>query len=285
MELSIKATRTVKEGLRLEASLEITTAQAAEGLAEFFAPVIGPDETFDLTALFVLKNRKLRWSREQVVTADLAHREQVEILSELLTGRDALAKSLGGKLVDLRRVCLGLFDEEELIRLGLGGAVSQDPVVIHRQGQKAWLRFQNLEQLKTPKWLEVEVKVETLVSGLGTDVQALGEKLTEISKQQRRVEKAAAVRRKAAADFDRNHQLIGSSTETDYRMAGLDDEADRARSSRRRSREADDQEPFSTSGDEPSTEPAGETGDVPETEPVGEGEEPPAAVTDPPSAP
>ncbi|HEX9731026.1 MAG TPA: hypothetical protein VGG06_03460 [Thermoanaerobaculia bacterium] len=282
MELSIRATRTVRTGLDLEASLELTAVQAAEGLREFFAPVIGPDENFDLTALFVLKGRKLRHCREQVVAADLEHREQVEALTRLLTARDGLTTLLGSKLVDLRRVCLGLYDEDELLRLGLDGAVSQDPVTVYRQGQKAWARFKKpgLELKAPPAWLVVEVKTETLVEGLGNDVQSLGDTLTEISRQRRRVQKAAAARRKAAAEFDRCYQLIGSSTEKDYRMAGLDDEADRVRPSRRQSGEVEGEETLPESGSDPDAAPPEETGDVPGTDPAA-GEEPDAVPADP----
>lgn len=277
MDLSIKATRSVRTGLDLEASLELTAEHAAAGLAEFFAPVIEPDETFDLTTFFTLRNRKLRHSREQFATADLEHREQVEELTRLLLQRDALSSSLGGKLVNLRRVFLGLADEAQLVRFGLAGAVSQDPVTVYRQGQKAWTRFKKPDmELRSPEWMDVQIRTESLVEALGTDVQALSTVLIDISRQRRRVQEAAAARRKADEDFDRCYQLIGSSTEADYRMAGLEAEAERVRPSQRRGTEAESEEPVNQAGADPGTEPGGETGGVGVTEPPAEGETPDA---------
>lgn len=275
MNLSIKTTRSVRTGLDLEASLELTAEHAAAGLAEFFAPVIEPDETFDLTAFFTLRNRKLRHSREQFATADLEHREQTEELTRLIQQRDALAKSLGDKLVKLRRVCLGLTDEAQLVRFGLAGAVSQDPVIVYRQGQKVWTRFKKPDmEIRSPEWMDVQIRNESLVEALGTDVQALSTLLIDISRQRRRVQKAAAARRKADEDFDRCYQLIGGSTEADYRMAGLEADAERVRPLQRRGTEAEGEEP--AGGADPGTEPGGETGGVGVTEPPAEGETPDA---------
>jgi hypothetical protein len=277
----------VRTGLDLEASLEISAAHAAEGLAELFAPVIGPDESFDLTALFTLRNRKLRHCREQLAATDLEHRDQVEELTRLIHQRDALAKSLGDKLVNLRRVCLGLTDETELVRLGLAGAVSQDPVVVYRQGQKAWMRFQKPGlELRSPEWMDVRIRPETLVTALGTDVQELSTHLAEISRQRRRVQTAAAARRRADEDFDRCYQLIGRSTAADYRMAGLEAEAERVRPPRRRGgREVEDEEPVDETGDDSETEPDAGTGDVEPTGPDAGGETPGVSPPDDTQAP
>ncbi len=59
--------------------------------------------------------------------------------------------------------------------------------------------------------------------------------------------------------------LIGANTESAYRMAGLDAEAECARLPRRRTgREVEDEEPVVVTGDEPETETAEASGDVPE---------------------
>ncbi len=264
MDVSTMATTTVRKGLEFEASIEIVTPQAAEGLADFYAPVIKPDEAFDLTALFVLNGRKLRHCREQVVEADLEHRTQVETLTRLQGERDALTSSLGNRLVRIRRVCLGLYDEKELVRLGLDGTVSNNAVAVYRQGQKTWRRLlqSNLE-LKPPE-LEIEpMDLGPFIEALGSDVKSLGTLLLEIGKQRRKVQVAAAVKGKALAEFERCYVLIGANTESAYRMADLDAEAARARPTRRRGgREVEDEEPAIVTGDESEIETAEASGDV-----------------------
>jgi hypothetical protein len=105
--------------------------------------------------------------------------------------------------------------------------------------------------------------------------QELSTHLTEISRQRRRGQKAAAARRQADEDFDRCYQLIGRSTAADYHMAGLEAEAERVRPPRRRGgREVEDEEPVDETGDDSETEPDARTGDVEPTIRTPEGRRP-----------
>ena len=271
MKLSVQATRKEKLGLALESSLTINQPAAEEGLGIFFMPVAKPDQTIDLTTPFVLRRDKMRWCRERVTTADLAHQIELGKQAKLFKQRDELTRSLGVKLVKMRSTGSGLLDEGEFAEIGLVGPVSNDPTTVHRQGRKVLLGFaQKGQQLESPGWQAVGITAEPLIAGIATNVEALGKVLEAIAEQKRLVQGAAAARERAFAEFNTNYLLIGRWTEASLRMAGLDMEADRARPSVRRLTRSD-------SGEiEPEETQEVDSGEVTETvEETGDGETPP----------
>ena len=291
MELSVMATRSVKSGMPLEASLEVSLPEAGDRLRAFYAPVLKPDETIDLTSTLDLNLRKLRWCREQVIEADLNHQAALERLSELLHQRTDMTSTVGGKLVRLRRICLGLFDEEELLRLGLDGTVAQDSTLVYRQGQKVVWRFRQPDlELASSTLPQIKVEVSELAEALAGDVKSFGELLHEIDLQRRRVQRAAARKRQAIEDFDFNYLHVGRITESCYFMAGMDDEAQRARPSVRRSgrgQDAEEQPPEEEPqpDDAPAEDPppADDAEPEPDPGPSPDGETPPEPVGDLPA--
>lgn len=234
MDLSTMATNRWKDGRTLTTSLTISTAKATAGLDDFFAPVIGPEETLDLSMPLVLCERKLRWNRQQVEARDLEHRQQVEELSRLLTRRDKLTRSVAETLINTRRVCLGLYGDDELVALGLDGTVARDATNVLRQGRKAWLRLSQRGGMESPDWVDVEIDLGSLAQSLRRDTDVLDRLLDEIGEKRRLVEATASAKRAALRDFDLSYLLIARSAEAAYRMAGMDDEAERARPPRRR---------------------------------------------------
>ncbi len=210
--------------------------QAAVGLAEFFAPVTDPEEAVDFTAPLARYRRKMAHCREKVVEADYAHQDQLRIQAKLFRHRTELSSALSNKLVRLRRLCLGLLQDEELKEWGLDGAVAQDPVAVLRQGQKAQRNFQqpDLDEIESPEWMAIKVHAEPIVQALESNVRDLDLTIQEIARQRRRIEDAAAEKGQAFTEFDTNYLLIGRSTEACFRMGGMDEAADRARPSTRR---------------------------------------------------
>ncbi len=133
-------------------------------------------------------------------------------------------------------LCLGLLEDEELKEWGLDGAVAQDPVAVLRQGQKAQHNFEqpDLDEIESPEWMAIKVHAEPIVQALESNVKELDLTIQEIARQRRRIEEAAAEKGQAFKEFDKNYLLIGRSTEASFRMAGMDEAADRARPSTRR---------------------------------------------------
>ncbi len=132
MDLSLKATKLIKSGRDLEGTLSVNLDKLKDRMGEFFAPVIEPEESFDLSAQFVLHHRKMKHCRDRVAGADLDHQDEIKELSRLLRLRGATSQSLSGQLVSLRRACHGFVGDEKLDEWGLDGAVSQDAETIMR---------------------------------------------------------------------------------------------------------------------------------------------------------
>ena len=246
----------------MESTMTLNLPKAQTGLESFYSPVSAPGEGTDVMAPFVLQRQKMKWCREQVVETDIHHQVAVGKLLKFIKRRDSLTSSLGGKLVDVRRICLGLLEEDEFSEVGLDGAVSQDPVTVLRQGRKVRLAFgQPGLELTSPSWVKAKIEVDWMLDDLVENVDALDAMIDQVAMQNRIVQAAAAARRQAVEDFDENHLLVGRSVEACFRMAGMKEEADRVRmASRRPSRS--EEEPVLEAGpaEEPPAPPDGEAG-------------------------
>lgn len=270
MQLSRQATRKIKLGRAIEATMELNQTKARTGLESFFHPVARADEPVDLMAPIVMQREKMTWCRELVVETDLAHQLELGKLAKYIAQRNSLSSEVSKKLVRIRRVGRGLLGEDEFVETGLDGAVSQDPEVIARQGKKVTLAFaQPGLELESSAWVRAKIEVEDLLDGLDADVEALEAVLGKVSLHRRRVEDTAEEKRQALDGFNESYLLIGRSTEACFRMAGMPAAAERVRTATRRlASSEDDEEPAQEAGSSDAVEEheAGETSTAPDEE-------------------
>lgn len=221
-------TRRVKLATELEGALAVHGPAAAAGLDEFYAPVADDGTAVDAATHFELLRRKVAWWRERLTGLDLAHQEKLAELDEL-RGREAeLAKTVYGLLVNLRRTSRGLLEEGDLVTLGLAGTVAQDPVTVARQAEKVLQRFQAGEAaVRSPAWPEAREMLAAMAGRLGPELKALAKTTKALKGAQRKVESAAARKRRGIKEFDRQYLWIAKTAEMLFRMAGLEDVADR----------------------------------------------------------
>ena len=235
MKLSAMVTRRVKLAIELEGTLAVHAPAASAGLDEFFAPVEDDGTGFDAETYFDVLRRKVVWWRERLIHLDLTHQEELAERAEQRGREVELAKSLYGRLVNLRRVSHGLLEEDDLVTLGLAGTVSQDPVTVQRQAEKAWKRFQGDDpKVRSSRWPQVREKLTAMADDLGPDVKALAKTVKDLKRTRRKVESAASRKRQGIRDFDRHYFWIAKSAEVHLRMAGLEDAADHVKPQARR---------------------------------------------------
>lgn len=234
MKLSIMVTRRVKLSMELEGALAAHADEAIAGLGEFFLPVLD-DTPLDARTFFDGLRLKMAWWRGRLTDLDLALQEEVSERGRWRRREATQAKSLYDRLVNMRRTTRGLLTEQDLLSLGLAGTVAQDPVKVLRQSEKTWKRFQADDlKLESDEWPDVQATLTAMAAGLAPDVKALTKSVKEVRRARRKVESAAARKRQAIKDFDRQYLWIARTAEMLFRMAGLHEAADRVKPRARR---------------------------------------------------
>ncbi len=94
MDVSTMATTTVRKGLEFEASIEIVTPQAAEGLADFYAPVIKPEEA-RLSTMLTSRGSEASTLQPQIVDVSMSQSSPVwHVGGHRITDRQSLERVL-----------------------------------------------------------------------------------------------------------------------------------------------------------------------------------------------
>jgi hypothetical protein len=234
MKLSIMVTRRVKLAMELEGALAVNADEALVGLGEFFLPVLD-DTPLDARTFLDGLRLKMAWWRGWLCDLDLAHQETVSERQSWRRRETVQAKSLYDRLVNMRRTTRGLLTEQDLLTLGLAGTVAQEPVKVLRQSEKTWKRFHKDDlKIESEEWPEVRAPLTALASRLEPDVEGLTKSVKEVRRARRKVWSAAARKRQAIKDFDRQYLWIAKTVEMLFRMAGLDEAADRVKPRSRR---------------------------------------------------
>ncbi len=165
---------------------------------------------FDLTQLQQLLQRMVQASFERIVEADKAHVDQLTDAIAPRLERDGWMAKVRRKLIDIRRIALGLVDPKRVVEIvAIDGATAEEPELLWRQGEHT------LSRLRSPDFrlpavttqavsfdpLQLADELEPLVTGLRGSIAAvqLEERTAALSLQVK------------TEDMDEHDQLISAS--------------------------------------------------------------------------
>jgi hypothetical protein len=218
----------------LEETLTAATPEALAVLDELFAPVLAPGERPAVDLTLDLYRRKLVRSGENLETAEASLRVEAAHDVELCVRRDALAATLSRKLVHLYRTCRDRLDRQALALLGFDGHTPRRPQAVLEHSRGVATGLERLDQeLDSPEWEKLRSLLKDEARDLAPQIAELNRTILAVERQRQRAEEAAARRKEACDEFDRDYLAVGRVVEAILRMAGKHEEADRIHPSTR----------------------------------------------------
>lgn len=208
----------------------------ADALVERLAPAAGAETTALRKSVTVLGGSLLGWLSAQtdaMLAADAAHAAELGDDAALRAGRDAHAATVSQHLGALREVVRVYFGEASVAKLGLPGALPDDPSALHRLGGAvlAQLRDFTPPAPKLPSMKFVHAEWRAL---LEAPVAALGEALDAVALDRRENELTLTEKHRAIAAYDAAFRGTATALAGLFTAAGRDDLAARVRPSTRR---------------------------------------------------
>lgn len=235
-------TRRQKSAAEVEAAVASYAGKAQGALAEAFGRFLRPGETFpDLDLFQRLCQRALAERREELVRRDEDHLSELRDDPAARQRRDAAAQAVLAILVPIRDAFRAFFGPQgPATLLGLGGAMTRDPVVLARKGRRILdlFRSDSLE-LPAPRLSGLEIDVSGWVDDLEPPLIELESALRQVSRDRRRAETTLLAKQDAVTDHDASFGLVARFLEGLYRLGGLDEIASRVRPSSRRPGQTD----------------------------------------------
>jgi len=229
--------RRQKQARLLQSSVEIYGARAAQALGDTLHPFLEPgQEPVDVGTLLRQLVEGILEARDKLVRADETNIiEQGEDL-EPRRRRDALAKELAHRIGRLRATVENIFHRGATAEfLGIKGRTSQDPVRLHRQGQRIVATL-SAPDVSWPaaSFAGIAFTPSACAEALRPWVEALTQALRDITRARRNAEAALLKKNQALEHFDRTFLDSAQIIEGLFRMAGMEKVARRVRRPRPR---------------------------------------------------
>ena len=257
-------------------STRIQKPSVSGELAEIFRPVLPQGEGEsprmpDWDALQETHALLLETSAAEVRRTDQAHRLNKVRLSELRRGRRLLVAALKTRHRDLRSSFSGTYGKEALPLVGLDAPPERRFVAVREQQLEVLERMRDPQltsQLPAPRSGQAALDLTAIAGAMEAEILELEAAVAAIQRMRKRVDAALVVKRETLRQHRRLYVNVARIQESYYRLAGLDELADRIRSPELPRRKAEQEAP---------EEPPGEA-----NEDTGSAEEPPA---EPPVSP
>lgn len=216
-------------------ALETHGARLVEILGEQFAPFLGEGLAMPFeTQLELFKNR-LTHDRDELVEASRELRIESARETNIRSARDAEMKVVFNRVVRLRRLIQGAYDDEQLNDLGFTRQTSQLPAELLEQAVhlSRLLRAPDLE-LPSSAFGTFELDVPALTQEFEPAVGRLRQSMSDLARQVRLTEVAQLAKNGALEKYNSTFLWIARTVESLLRLAGLDEVAERVRPSSRR---------------------------------------------------
>lgn len=191
-------------------------------------------------------------------------------LSQLRGQRSDQSDELRGRYRNLGKSVEGSYGKKALSYFGLDGPAERAYTAVREQCANVATRMRRpdlLARLGGPLPGQIPLEFEVLADGLETAVQAFEKVTSDITEMQKVKDESLVAKNEALARQRRVLANVARVQEGYFRIAGLDDLADRIRVTipRRSAKKADDTTPEEPSDDAPAAEPA--TDDAPGAKP------------------
>jgi hypothetical protein len=242
MQPSKRVTDRARAAAAVETAALAHAAEAAAGLAEFFADALHPGERLpDFAAYFRLMARTVARRREALAAADDGHGARLAAGAGPRRRRDEAVAALREALVGARSAVVGFFGRGAIRPLlGLQGRVSEDPVALHGQAEQALqaLAAAGSRPLPPSRLPGIAWQPETWIAKVAPLHRALGEALAEVGRGRRQAESSHRAKTEALARFDRTVSRVALLVEAHLAAAGREGIAAKVRPRRHRRRKA-----------------------------------------------
>ncbi len=240
-------------------ALETHAPQMADVLGSKYSLHLDEGQVMPFDTQLQLFEKELIGLRDRLHKADRSNRTQKAQETESRARRDADVKQVNAKVIRVRRVFSGVYEDDQLAKIGLARRNARESDVL--QEQAAYLA-DNLEQsleLTGSQLGQFEVDPSIMAQVLKPSADQLRQSLSELHHEERQTEATQIAKNEAMEEFNHGFLWIARSVESLLQLAGLEEQAARVRPSSRRPGVTERLETSGTDGDEPVAE-----GDTPE---------------------
>lgn len=232
-----------KRSTLVSAAAETHAEAAAEAVAKELSPHLEKGEKMPDTALLLrLAGRLLASATGDLIAADEAHERELSDDAEPRQRRDELSEEVYDILVSVRDAVQGVYGAKAVEQLGLAGRTPRDPVLLARVCATV---IEQLGAVKLPKPRIEGSKVE--LKGYREKLTALHEGLTQaikdVARETREAEQTQAAKTAAFEAHQRQATGVAHLLTGVFRLAHLDELADRVRPTQRKSASEEEVEP------------------------------------------
>ncbi len=205
--------------------------------------VLNGEETLpDVPQLTALLGRLQAGGTQRLMAADKTHEEELAADYEPRQRRDEVGERVHKKLVEVRRIAIGVFGPERSAEI-LGTPGSTAPAT---EGERLWRQAKDtVERLEAPDFIVPVMTTESmqfdpvkLASELASDNETFREALDAVVLEQRKAETTLEVKNVRYAEAKRIDRACGRIYEGFFLLADRPDLLDRFRRALRRTRRA-----------------------------------------------
>ena len=177
----------------------------------------------------------LEQARDRLIASDRDHRDQMAKASAHRSLRNKAFDTLRPYVVGLRDAFKGIYGPETVEQMGFAARTPQQPGVLFEQAEHLAVRLGDPELvLPESRFKGVDLKPAVRAEEMSPLVTRLGQRLEEVSREERRADATKIAKDEAQADYDRTFVWGARVAEDLFRMADLPEVAKRVRPSTRR---------------------------------------------------
>jgi hypothetical protein len=232
----------------LQSAADTHAESAAVAVEKLLAPHLQKGEKMpDVALLLKLSGRLLEESTRKLVEADEAHERELADDRAPRERRDAASQAIYSRLVDLRDALSGLYGTSIAEAAGFRERTPKDPVQLARFASQVVGALGSLK-LGSPRIAGAKLNPREALQEIEGQLVVLQGSLKEVAREVREAEQTLATKSQAMAEQQHLASGVANLLAGVFRLAGLDELAERVRPSARRAAEQ------SKPGDEETTD-------------------------------
>ncbi len=249
-------------------ALESHGQEMAGVLGGKYSPHLEEGQEMPFATQLKLFEKELIRLTERLRKAERRNRTHKARESKARTRRDADLQEVNTKVARVRRIISGVFNDGEMVEIGLARRNARDSEVLLEQAASLAVNLERPDlELSAEQLGGVDVNPPALAQDVKPCADKLRQSLSELRREQRQTEATQFAKNEAMDEFNHSFLWIARSVESLLQLAGLEKMAARVRPSSRRPGVTERLETSDTDGDEPAAD-----GDTPEAD----GDEPAA---------
>ncbi len=260
--MAYRVTLALRAAIRsLTSSVQQFTPNVVEGLPRALSPFLPEGVTLpDIALVLQILTSILTKASEKLTDVSWQRRDEGMVDKEARSQRDAAAQTLRPKVRHVSDCLFNAFGEEAPASFGVE-TIETVPMALHDQVVHLDRHLRKPEALERKPQVGITIDLVALADSLEPEKTVLGDSLDTLTAEERATEAALIEKDRLVDDIRRLYVAAAKVIEGFYRLAGLDEEAERLRLTvrRRSAGEAPDGEP----DEEPVPETAAE--ETPET--------------------